>query len=396
MDTRTLVATFNDYSTARQAARELEDNGVPSDAVQIDSNQRTAGAGSSGYANEEHQSGFSSWWNSLFGSDDDTERTSYESAIAGGRTVLRADVPAGMVDSAVTILNRYGAADIDRRAGSGDERSAGTASATAGVATTGRNGAIEVVEEELQVGKRAIRRGGVRIYSHVVSQPVEEQVRLREEHVNVERRPVDREISPAEVSALRDQTIEVTEMAEEPVVAKRARVREEVLVGKEATERTETIRDNVRHTEVEVEPLGRETTGATSQTGTETAGRNPVRATGLSPNAPSPGAMSGFGSTAGAGTLAGTTTAGSGASDFTPDFNRHFEQTYGTSSNFESMRPAYEYGYRSAGDPRYRGKSWDQVEDQLRSDYQTSNPNSTWEQTKDAIRHGWEKVTGQR
>ncbi|MDQ1470933.1 MAG: hypothetical protein QOJ99_2413 [Bryobacterales bacterium] len=395
MDTRTLVATFNDYSTARQAARELEDNGVPPDAVHIDSNQKTAGAGSTGYSNEEHhKSGFSSWWNSLFGSDDDTERTGYESAIAGGGTILRATVPAGMVDSAVTILNRYGAVDIDRRSGTVDQR---TASAGTGTALSGAvNEAIEVVEEELQVGKRAIRRGGVRVYSHVVSQPVQEQVRLREERVNVERRPVDREISPEEVSALRDQTVEVTEMAEEPVVAKRARVREEVVVGKEATERTETIRDNVRHTEVEVEPLGQETTGAaSSQTGTE-SGRNPVRATGLSPSAPSPGVMSGFGSTAGSGTLAGDATAGSGARDLTPDFNTHFEQTYGTGSNFESMRPAYEYGYTSAGDPRYKGKSWDQVENQLRSDYQTRNPESTWERVKDAVRHGWEKVTGQR
>src|SRR5438309_6145246 len=97
MDTRTLVATFNDYSTARQAARELEDNGVPSDAVHVDSNQKTAGAGSSGYANEEHhQSGFSAWWNSLFGSDDgDTERSGYETALRGGGTILRATVPAG-------------------------------------------------------------------------------------------------------------------------------------------------------------------------------------------------------------------------------------------------------------------------------------------------------------
>jgi hypothetical protein len=232
-----------------------------------------------------------------------------------------------------------------------------------------------------------------------VSQPVQEQVRLREEHVNVERRPADRELSPEEVVALRDQTIEVTEMAEEAVVGKRARVREEVRVGKESTERTETVRDNVRHTEVEVEPIGREAAGATSQTGRET-GRNPVRATGLSPDPPAPGVRSGFASTAGAGTLAGEATAGSGARDLTPDlttdFNTHFERTYGTSSNFETMRPAYEFGYRSAGDTRYQGKSWDQVENQLRSDYQTRNPNSTWEHIKDAVRHGWEKVTGRR
>jgi hypothetical protein len=50
---------------------------------------------------------------------------------------------------------------------------------------------------------------------------------------------------------------------EEPVVSKRAVVREEVVVGKETTERTETIRDNVRRTEVRVDPIqgsGTETT----------------------------------------------------------------------------------------------------------------------------------------
>ena len=46
-------------------------------------------------------------------------------------------------------------------------------------------------------------------------------------------------------------------MAEEPVVQKRARVREEVVVGKETKQRTEQVRDTVRRTEVEVEQLGK-------------------------------------------------------------------------------------------------------------------------------------------
>lgn len=385
MDTRTLISTFNDYSTARQAARELENSGVPADAIQIDSNRKTAGAGSSDYQNEEqHQSGFMGWWNGLFGADrDDEERRGYEGALASGSAILRATVRADLVDSAVDILNRHGAVDVDRRSGSDTAR------------TSGR-GPIEVVEEELQVGKRAVRRGGVRVYSVVVTQPVEERVVLREEHVNVERRPVNREISPQEVSALRDQTIEVTEMAEEPVVSKRARVREEVVVGKESTERTETVRDNVRHTEVKVEPLGRESqpTGASERT--TATGSSTTSARGMSPNPPSPGVPSGSGTTAGAGTLAGEATTGSTVPDFTSDYRKNFEQTYGSQGDFESMRPAYEYGYRSAGDPRYQGKSWDQVENDIRSDYESRNPGRRWEQVKAAVRHGWEKLTGRR
>ena len=397
MDTRTLIATFNDYSAANQAARELESSGISTDAVNIDSDRKTAGAGSSGgYHSSEQHTGFSGWWNSLFGSDtDDQERRGYESALAEGGAVLRATVPAQSVDTAAEILNRNGAVDIDRRGQSTDpERRSDTET------RTGTAGPVQVVEEQLQIGKRAVRRGGVRIYSHVVTQPVEEQIRLREEHVNVERRPVDREISPGDLAALRDQTIEVTEMAEEPVIAKRARVREEVIVGKESTERTETVRDSVRHTEVEVEQLGRETGSAgDSQRTASSSGK--IKATGLSPTPPAPSVMSGFGSTAGTGTLAGDATAGSAArnldvGDFTPEYRKNFEQTYGTSSDFEAMRPAYEYGYRSASDKRYSGKSWSQVENDLRADYERTNPGSTWEKTKDAVRYGWEKVTGHR
>jgi uncharacterized protein (TIGR02271 family) len=375
---RTLIATFNDYSTARNAARELENSGIPAEAIQVDSTQKTAGAGSGGgyRTGQEHEGGFTAWWHSLFGSDrDDEERQRYEGALERGTAILRATVPTQSVDSAVEILNRAGAIDLDRRSGSETVR------------TENSGKPIQVVEEELQVGKRAVRRGGVRIYNHVVTEPVEQQVRLREEHVNVERRPVDREISPADVSALRDETIEVTEMAEEPVVGKRARVREEVVAGKQATERTETVRDNVRRTEVEVEQLGREAQPS-AKTGTgSTRGGSMV-------NSPAPGVMSGSGTTPGTGTLAGEATAGSALRDFTPEYRRNFEQTYGSNSNFEAMRPAYEYGYISANDARYRGRAWDQVENDLRTDYEKRNPGSRWEQAKGAVRYGWDKVTG--
>jgi len=398
-NTHTLVASFNDYSTARQAARELENSGIPADAITIDSSQKTAGAGSeTTYESEHHRSGFSAWWNDLFGSDHhDDVRNSYETNLKKGSSVMLVTVRAELVDTATDILNSNGAVNVDDRRGGSDINAATT--------NRGNNGgSIEVIEEELQVGKRAIRRGGVRIFSHVVTTPVEEQVRLREEHVDVQRRAVNREINPDDMNALRDQTIEVTEMAEEPVVAKRARVREEIVVGKEATERTETVRDNVRHTEVEVEnltPQSAEGRDIPVRTGSSSE-RGEVHATGLSPNPPAPSALSGFGSTAGSGTLAGETTAGSAVRNFesnfdmTPDYRRHFEQNIGGSEDFETWRPAYEYGYRNARDDRYRGKSWDEVEPTLRSDYERNYPGNAWDRMKNAIRYGWERVTGTR
>ncbi|HEX8746221.1 MAG TPA: YsnF/AvaK domain-containing protein [Pyrinomonadaceae bacterium] len=113
---------------------------------------------------------------------------------------------------------------------------------------------IPVVEEELRVGKREVEKGGVRVTSKVTETPVEEEVRLREEHVNVERRPVDRPVSSAD-NAFREGTIEVTERAEEAVVAKNARVVEEVVVNKDVNKRTEQVRDVVHRTDVDVQKI---------------------------------------------------------------------------------------------------------------------------------------------
>jgi stress response protein YsnF len=91
----------------------------------------------------------------------------------------------------------------------------------------------------------------VRVESRVTETPVEQDVQLKEERVTVERRPVDRPVSNTD-KAFKEGSIEVTERAEEAVVAKEARVVEEVVINKEVGERTETVRDSVRRTDVDV------------------------------------------------------------------------------------------------------------------------------------------------
>jgi len=111
---------------------------------------------------------------------------------------------------------------------------------------------IPVVEEELAVGKREVERGAIRVRSRVVEQPVHEQVRLREEHVEVERRPVNKPVENPE-ALLREGEVEISETAEEAVIGKRAVVKEEVVVRKDVDERIEHVDDTLRRTEVEVE-----------------------------------------------------------------------------------------------------------------------------------------------
>ena len=170
----------------------------------------------------------------------------------GGILVTVAAEDEGEAEAAVAILRRHGAVDIDQRAtewrkqgwqGRFDADAAPSASEQA-------ERTIPVTEEQLAVGKRDVELGAVRIYSRVLEQPVSQTVELEEEHVDVERRPANR---PASGDMFREQSFEMREHAEEPVVEKRARVVEEVKVGKKRSKSARTVKDTLRKTEVEVE-----------------------------------------------------------------------------------------------------------------------------------------------
>ena len=120
---------------------------------------------------------------------------------------------------------------------------------------------LSVIKEDLTVGKREVETGGARITSRLVERPVEQNINLREEHVNIERTAVNRPVTNAD-DAFRESEIEMTEHAEVPVVSKEARVVEEISLNKEVSEKEETIRDTVRNTEVDIEKIpGKETEG---------------------------------------------------------------------------------------------------------------------------------------
>ena len=213
--------------------------------------------------------------------------------------------------------------------------------------------AIPVVEEDLTIGKREVERGHVRIFSQVTEQPVEESVRLREEKVTVERRPVDRPATDADFAAAGKEVIEMTETAEEPVVSKRARVVEEVVVHKDVTERTETVRGTQRRTDVDVQRA--------PETVTETR----------------------------------RVTVTQDFATYDPIFRTHYATTFaGKGAAYTEYEPAYRYGYELRTNERYRGRDWGALEVDARREWEARHP-STWERFKDAIRYGWEKVRTQ-
>ncbi|MFN8491504.1 MAG: YsnF/AvaK domain-containing protein [Caldilineaceae bacterium] len=203
---------------------------------------------------------------------------------------------------------------------------------------------IPVVEEEVQIGKRQVERGGVRVHTHIEEQPVEQQVRLRDEDVHVERRPVNRPADQGDFNTFEERDFVVTETDEEPVVQKQARVVEEVVVKKDARERTETVRDTARKTRVDVD---------------ENAQGQTSRAMRFDPTA----------------------------------FRNDYQSKYTNSGyTFDQYEPAYRYGYTLANDERYRGRDWSAIEADARRDWNQQNKGSSWENFKDAIRYSWERA----
>ncbi len=136
-----------------------------------------------------------------------------------------------------------------------------------GTVGRGNEDVVQVVEERLTVGKRAVSRGKVRLHSYVVENQVSENVTLRDETVTIDRHAVDRPVAALGADAFKERTIEMEEIDEEAVVAKTARVVEEIGIRKDVVDRTETIRDTVRSTKVDIEDgrtVGTTATGATT------------------------------------------------------------------------------------------------------------------------------------
>ena len=283
MSARKIVAVFDSSEAAQNARTSLIDRGIPSEQIKI------TDQGSLGEHRLETPQARGSFWahlKEMFMPDHD--RQAYEESVRRGGYMLVANVDEALADETINCLESAGAVDLDERqnvwrsegwqpavdtqAASGgrvaEEGQLRETSGRAGTSGSGRVGAtgqsdrseserIPVVEEQLRVGKREVNRGGVRVRSYIVEEPVHEEVRLREEHVNVERRPVNEPARPVVKGSaddlMQERTIEVSETAEQAVVGKEARVTEQVVVGKTVEERVESVDDTVRRTKVDIE-----------------------------------------------------------------------------------------------------------------------------------------------
>ncbi len=299
---------FSTRAEADRAADALRsDLNLSASTVNVVAGENTGAATGTTQTQSYEDRGFWSSLKNLFVPDED--RYAYAEGLSRGNFLVTASLDDAMASRAMDILEHHGAVDLDaqehswRQSGwqgytgvaaggvAGTMATSTAAKPTMTTATsdtamagraTGATGAtgdqsIQLAEEQLRVGKRDVSHGRVRIRSYVVETPVSEQVTLRDEHVSVDRRAVDRPVTGTDADIFRERTIEATETDEEAVIAKDVRIREEVVLRKDVEQRTETVTDKVRRTEIEVEGDHSAARTATTTDTTAVPGTEPVR-----------------------------------------------------------------------------------------------------------------------
>src|SRR5215204_1540530 len=270
---RTITAFFDNRQDADEAIQRLVAEGVSRTGINIvEGSQGSAQGSTAARSSSQEDMGFWDALKDLFLPDED--RSTYAEGLRRGGYLVTVRASDAQYERVIDILDDEGTVNLDEReaswrqedwtsygnassrssSGAGVGGTTGAGASTSADRTAGDRETIPVTEERLNVGKREVGGGRVRVRSYVVEQPVEEQVNLRDESVSVERRPGDRPLTGADRDrAFQERTIEAEEKSEEAVVNKEARVKEELVVNKDVNQRTETVSDTVRRTEVDVQ-----------------------------------------------------------------------------------------------------------------------------------------------
>ncbi|HEX7021566.1 MAG TPA: YsnF/AvaK domain-containing protein [Trueperaceae bacterium] len=359
---KTVIGLFDHLSQARRAVDDLVDNGFDRDTIDLVANASPEDfdryLGNEGTnvrdATPDRGQGFGGWLSSLFGGPVDRDMSEdagyFVEGVRRGGTLVSIRTTDDNAAEAAALLERHNPVDIEERSGMWRERGWQGYDQTAGpynaeqIERERGELNIPVVEEEVRVGKREVERGGVRVRTYVTETPFEENVELRDETIHVDRQPVDRPASEADMNAFREGSYEFTETDEEAIVEKRPHVVEEVHVGKDVQERTETVRGTTQRKDVEVEQVD----------------------------------------------------ADQAFDRYEPQFRQHWgELPASRTYSYDQARPAYRYGYNLANSESYRDRGWDEIEPEARREWENRNE-GTWEDFREPVHRSWEEVRNRR
>lgn len=212
---------------------------------------------------------------------------------------------------------------------------------------SGEEARMTSAREDVRVGKRDVDTGGLRVHKRVVEKPVDTEVHLRSEKAEIHREKVNKSLgrnsSHGDDDVFRDETIEVREHSEEPVVQKETRIEEEIRIGTSVEEHTETIHETARETVIDIERL-------TADVGDKHDFAN-----------------------------------------FEEDFREHHKSQYTTTgADYSSYEPAYRFGHAFGVSDRYEGREYNDIESDMQRSYEREHGEGTFSKYRDAARHGFE------
>ena len=343
----TLIAVFDNRADAERARDALRAAGFSGAEVRQDGVDAAPAAGAAAAAHpggHRFGAGIRHFFADLFGADDSAASSRYNAAVSRGQHVLTlVAADEHEIERAADIVERHGPVDIDEETGGRFVAGAPVPVATP-MAGTAQGTAAGMSQ---QASGAAGMQGGAAGAQQGQAQQGQSQQR-------------EGAILPAIEEAFRTGTRAV----------RRGGVR-------------------IYHRLVDTPAASDGGAPAASGGSVNTPVGNGVAAAG-----PATAAGSGIGAP-GVGDLA-QAAAGAGTATGTESYFRlHYISIYaGSGLSYDDYLPAYGYGLGKASEASYRGRAWDDVEADLRRDWEVNHPGSAWEHFKAAVRHGWEKITG--
>jgi len=87
--------------------------------------------------------------------------------------------------------------------------------------------------------------------------------------------------------------------------------------------------------------------------------------------------------------------------DVSARFRRDWQSEHGTGGTWEEHEPGYHFGYEMAHDPRFHDRQWDDIENDLRTEWiawsgrsGAMSDRSSWERVRISVRHAWDAAHG--
>jgi uncharacterized protein (TIGR02271 family) len=242
-----VVALYDTDASARAAVKTLRSAGYSADDISIIQNESDAEKAGL------HHPGV---WQRLFGHDlEHHEAAVLSRSLREGSAIVSVRVSESEAPKVISLLDSHKPVDVLDRARTYGLMGTPPTSKTFDKASDEQ--VVRLAEEQLNVGKRVIDAGLTRVRRVIVEKPVEANVTLHEEHVEIMRRAISEPGYGKDID-WSDKTIEVSETAEEAVIDKTARITEEVVIRRTGSDHVQTVRDTVRRQQVDVEriPVG--------------------------------------------------------------------------------------------------------------------------------------------